>query len=127
MATNDFTINVLNPVELKNNSLTVKASGQQFQVSFEVEFYSKEQCKFYANIDPDAQNPMLNMNGAHYDNISHKQGPFQGKGKIKITLKSSTPQQKGLHKKSITLGMMHPQDWTKSYLHLEFPFNLLVE
>jgi hypothetical protein len=95
---------------------------QTYKLEILVNYKSKTETKFYANIYPDAEDYLLH-HLAHKDNVKSLGRPLIGYGFIKFQLTGTAPKEPGTYEREVNIGLLHFKDWQNS----EVLFNKFYE
>lgn len=100
---------------------------QQYKLEIFVNYKSKTETKFYANIYPDVEDYLLHQL-AHKDNVKSLGRPLIGYGKIKLQLIGTGPKEPGIYEREINIGQLHFKDWRNSKVLFDkfYKFKLVV-
>ena len=92
-----------------------------------VNYKSKTETKFYANIYPDAEHYLLH-HLAHKDNVKSLGRPLTGFGYIKFQLTGTAPKEPGTYEREVNIGLLHFKDWKNSEVLFNkfYKFKLVV-
>jgi len=101
--------------------------GEEYRLDFVVNYRSQTLTKFYANLNPDVDDPTM-RNKAHLDNISVIGKALQGDGTMKFSLRGKAPMERGKYRREITLGLMDHEKWMMQppFVHYSHPFVIVV-
>src|SRR5688572_30128540 len=84
-----------------------------YKLEILVNYKSKTETKFYANILPDAENYLLH-HLAHKDNVKCLGRPLIGFGYIKFQLTGTAPKEPGTYKREVNIGLLNFEEWRNS-------------
>jgi len=100
---------------------------QTYKLEIVVNYKSKTETKFYANIYPDAEEYLLH-HLAHKDNVKSLGRPLTGFGYIKLQLTGTAPNEPGTYEREINIGLLHFKEWKNSEVLFDnfYKFKLVV-
>lgn len=84
-----------------------------YKLEILVNYTSKTETKFYANILPDAENYLLH-HLAHKDNVKCLGRPLIGFGYVKFQLTGTAPKEPGTYEREVNIGLLNFEDWRNS-------------
>ncbi|MEG4904709.1 hypothetical protein [Microcoleus sp. F10-A1] len=115
----EYCLELLEPVFVTEvNGYTTCLPEQTYKLEIVVNYLSKTETKFYANIYPDAENYLLH-HLAHKDNVKSLGRPLIGFGYIRFQLTGTAPKEPGTYEREINIGLLHFKNWK----HSEVLFN----
>lgn len=100
---------------------------QTYKLEIAINYKSKTETKFYANIYPDAGDYLLH-HLAHKDNVKSLGRPLIGCGYIKLQLLGTAPKEPGNYEREVNIGLLHFKDWQNSEILFNkfYKFKLVV-
>jgi hypothetical protein len=100
---------------------------QTYKLEILVNYKSKTETKFYANIYPDAEDYLLH-HLAHKDNVKSLGRPLIGCGYIKFQLTGTATKEPGIYEREVNIGLLHFKDWKSSEVlfNNSYKFKLVV-
>lgn len=110
----EYFLELVEPVFVTEKSgYTTCLPEQTYKLEFLVNYKSKTETKFYANIYPDAEDYLLHSL-AHKDNVKSLGRPLIGFGYIKFQLTGTAPIEPGTYEREVNIGLLHFKDWKNS-------------
>ncbi len=100
---------------------------QTYKLEILVNYKSKTETKFYANVYPDAEDYLLHQL-AHKDNVKSLGRPLIGYGYIKFQLTGTAPKEPRTYEREVNIGLLHFKDWKNSEVLFNkfYKFKLVV-
>lgn len=124
----DYFLELVEPVFLtKQDEYLTCLPNTTYKIDFLVNYKSKTETKFFANILPDAENYLFH-HLAHKDNVKYLGKPLIGYGNIKFHLTGTAPEEPGAFERQVNIGLLNFKDWINSEILFSkfYKFNLIV-
>ncbi len=124
----EYFLELVEPVFVNElNGYTTCLPEQTYKLEIVVNYKSKTETKFYANIYPDAEDYLLH-HFAHKDNVKSLGRPLTGYGYIKFLLIGTAPNEPGTYEREVNIGLLHFKDWKNSEVlfNKHYKFKLVV-
>lgn len=110
----EYFLELVEPVFVKKvDGYTTCLPEQTYKLEIVVNYKSKTETKFYANIYPDAEEQLLH-HLAHKDNVHSLGRPLIGYGYIKFQLIGTAPKEPGTYEREVNIGLLPFKDWINS-------------